>query len=186
MPAGCDTTGIDSVTGSASGDDEAQAVVADGVVVVAARDEHHLVPVLRQPAAHHPADRAGAVHHESHAPQPRTRGPLGHERAQDSMSSIGSVEIPAGEAAERVGRTRRATVPPPSRASSATVPPWSVGDLRHDRQPEPGAGQRARAGRAVEAVEHPGAVVGGDAGAAVGDLDRRRRARSRRPRRRPG
>ena len=66
MPAGCDTTGIVSVTVSSSGADEPQAVVADRVVVLAARDEHDLVPVLRQPATDHSADRAGAVDHESH------------------------------------------------------------------------------------------------------------------------
>ena len=76
-PAGCDTTGIDSVRGSRVGDDDAEPVVADRVVVLAARDEHDLVSGVGQPAAHHPTDRAGAVHHESHEPHSRTQHSAG-------------------------------------------------------------------------------------------------------------
>ena len=57
MPAGCETTGIESVTVSSSGVVEPQAVVADRVVVVAARDQHHLVPVLA-PTGHPPPRRS--------------------------------------------------------------------------------------------------------------------------------
>ena len=57
-------------------------------------------------------------------------------------------------------------------------------DVAHDRQPEAGAAGLARAGllHPVEAVEHPLALVLGDAGAVVGDGEQD----DRRPLRRPG
>ena len=44
-----------------------------------------------------------------------------------------------------------------------------LGDLAHDRQPEPGAGAPARGRAAVEAVEEVWKVVGVDAGAVIAD-----------------
>ncbi len=58
--------GVGATVGGGVGRHQAQPTVTDRVVVVTASDQHHVVALLRQPATHHSADRAGAVHDESH------------------------------------------------------------------------------------------------------------------------
>ena len=50
----------------AVGSVESQAVRLDGCLVRAPGYERHIVALLEQPSANDPADRAGAVHDESH------------------------------------------------------------------------------------------------------------------------
>ena len=49
--------------------------------------------------------------------------------------------------------------------------PVRLGEVAHEREPEARAGHRARAGRAIEAVEHARQVLVGDAGAVVAHLE---------------
>ena len=116
-------------------------------MVVAPRDQQHVVPVLHQPATHHPADGAGAVDHESHVAQPRTPGELGWEVMQGVVPFLFARVVDGSPAhgekragAQPVGSTRRATVPPPSRSSSATVPPWSIAICATIDKPRPDPG----------------------------------------------
>ena len=158
-----------------------QAAVADRVVVVATRDQQHVVPVLRQPATHHPADGAGAVDHESHvaAASHTGRGSGGRSsREWCAFRSLGSSTVPPAQVRSRARAQPRREDEAGDGAAAVTLLERDRAaverrDLRDDRQAETGPRQRARAGRPVEAVEHPRAVLGCDAGAAVGDLQRR-------------
>src|SRR4029077_6702635 len=102
-----------------------QAAVADGVVVIATRDQQHVVPVLRQPATHHPADGAGPVDHESHVAQPRT--PKG-ERTRVTVTrraGAGTSGGVGGAGTRRRGRIRGEVVEGVVRflsSGSSTVP----------------------------------------------------------------
>ena len=79
--------------------------------------------------------------------------------ARDARLAPYSVTAPFGAA----GKLIRSCAPPPSAFSARTVAAVRLGHLAHDRQPEAGAGQPARVGGAVEAVEHVRQVGGVDA-----------------------
>src|SRR5207237_8327891 len=68
----------------------------------------------------------------------------------------------AGEAEPKQGAAAR-------RILGGDASAVSLGDLAHDCEAEPRARERARVGRAVEAVEHVLAVLGSDAGTVIAD-----------------
>ena len=90
------------------------------------------------------------------------------------------VSVPFGRAAPF--RLSRMSAPPPGASSAVTRAAVRLGDLAHDREPEPRAGHRAGRGRAVEAVEDERPVLRRDARAVVADAQlAAARGRPRRP-----
>ena len=134
-------------------------------------------PDLRRAAAGR-VGRAGARHRPAARgapPSGAARGPDAPPRRHRVAQAPGLTHRPLSPAETAVaGSSSTNSAPPPGALAARTTAAVLLGDLAHDRQPEPRARPPARRRAAVEAVEQVREVLG---------LDRRcrGRARARRP-----